>query len=84
MNLPERIGSVMVIKAHQALDQPPPNIAASLNADWMRGSTTFLYEIWDTDINQTWASKIAEHVELVGYRELIDLQRQRLGVDEIL
>ena len=81
-DLPERIGSVMVIKAHQALDQPPPDIAASLNAEWMRGSTTFLYEIFDTDVEQSWASDMAEHVELVGHRELIDLQRQRLGIDE--
>ena len=79
MALPDQIGSVMVIKAHQALDQPPPDIAASLNAEWMRGSTTFLYEIWDTDIEQSWASEMAEHVELVGHRELIELQRQRLG-----
>jgi hypothetical protein len=77
-DMPERIGSVMVIKAHQALDQPPPDIAASLSAEFMRGSTTFLYEIWDTEMKQSWAAEVAEHVELVGHRELIDLQRQRL------
>lgn len=77
--LPEQIGNVMIIKAHQALDQPPPDIAASLNAEWMRGSTTFLYEIFDTDISQPWAAKMAEHVRLVDHRQLIDLQQQRLG-----
>ena len=80
-DLPESIGSLMVIKAHQALDQPPPDIAASVNAEFMRGSTTFLYEIWDTDMEQSWAGALAEHVELVGHRELIDLQRQRLGME---
>ena len=46
----------------------------------MRGSTTFLYEIWDTEMEQSWAAEVAEHVELVGHRELIDLQRQRLKI----
>ena len=50
------------------------------SAEFMRGSTTFLYEIWDTEMEQSWAAEVAEHVELVGHRELIDLQRQRLKI----
>ena len=65
---------------YQALDQPPPNIAAALNAATVRGSTGFLYEIFATDLNATWLGELKEHVELVGHREPISLHRQRLGI----
>ena len=58
---------------HQGADQLP-HVAAPVNAEWLRGSTTFLYEIWDTDMEQSWAGALPDHVELVGHRELIDLQ----------
>lgn len=87
-DLPDQIGSVSVIKAYQALDQPPPDIAAALNADAIKGSTGFLYEIFATVLSATWLSEVKEH-ELVGHRELIALHlghrelialhRQRLG-----
>ena len=73
--LPSRIGSVEVFTSHQLLDQPPSNISTTLNG-LPRGSTSFLYEIWDTTMEQPWAALLEPHVELVGHRELIELRRQ--------
>ena len=73
--LPSRIGSVEVFTSPQLLDQPPSNISPTLNG-LPRGSTSFLYEIWDTTMEQPWAALLEPHVELVGHRELIELRRQ--------
>ena len=61
----------------QALDLPPANVTAALNALPL-GSTSFLYQVWTADWDPAhWMGGVAEHVEFVGYRELIALYKVR-------
>ena len=60
----------------QALDLPPANVSEALNS-LAPGSTSYLYQVWTAHWDPVeWMGGVAERVEFVGYRELIDLRRQ--------
>lgn len=72
----DRVGTVELIRCHQALDLPPAHIAKALNK-LKPGSTSFLYQVWSGDWSpESWMPGVAERVEFVGHRELIELRRQ--------
>lgn len=71
IGIPDSVGSVGVVK-HTSLD-------AGAISKLPKGGFHFVYQIWDRPLEDlsSLAAGVAEHVELVGYRELIALQRQK-------